>query len=225
MLELSPVLLSSQLIRLVDNALELILDLDSLPPGDGRRLAALLFDDLRDSLDILSELSFVQREEYAEQLTRQITELLDAGIVLMGGSYDRGISSPEGQDSWRGAVIKASLIPAKSEEQAAPTMSVEAASALALAQVRIDKGEFGPAEEGLQPLAAAGNGHALLVLGTLLRDQGRLDEAAETLRKAVDAGRDEALTPLGMCLRELGQLDEAESVLVRATERQREQPT
>lgn len=224
MLELSPLLLSSQVIRLADKAVELIFDMDSLPSGECRKLTARLFDDLRDSLDILSELGFVEREEFAEQIGMQMTQLLDEGVVLLGGSYDRGITSARGREPWPGAVIKATPIPPKDTQRAEQPMSVEDATAIALAQVRIDKAEFGPAEQGLRPLAAAGNGHALLLLGTLLRDQERLDEAAEALQKAADIGRNEALTPLGLCLRDLGRLDEAEAVLLQAAERQKRHP-
>ncbi len=224
MLELSPLLLSSQVIRLADKAVELILDMDSLPPGECRKLTARLFDDLRDSLDILSELGFVEREEFAEQIGTQMTQLLDEGVVLLGGSYDRGITTARGREPWPGAVIKATPIPPKDTQQAEQPMSVEDATAIALAQVRIDKAELGPAEQGLRPLAAAGNGHALLLLGMLLRDQKRLYEAAEALQKAADIGRNEALTPLGLCLRDLGRLDEAEAVLLQAAERQKAHP-
>ena len=220
MLELSPLLLSSQVLRMLDGALEVIFDFDELPADDGRALTARLFDNLRDSFDILDELSFVDRENFSQELSDEMTQLLDAGIVLMGGSYDRGITGPQGHESWRGAVIKATPIPKKDAARRETPMSPEDATAIALAQVRIDKGDFEAAEVGLRPVAAAGNGHALLLLGMLLRDRGRLDDAAEMLRRAVDVGRQDALTPLGLCLSDLGELDEAEAVLVQAAEHQ-----
>ena len=151
-----------------------------------------------------------------------MTQLLDAGIVLMGASYDRGITAHKGT-SRGGTVIKATPIPKKDAAPRESPMSPEDATAIALAQVRIDKGDFDAAEAGLRPVAAAGNGHALLLLGMLLRDRGRLDDAVEMLRSAVDVGRNDALTPLGLCLSDLGRLDDAEAVLVQAAELQRKE--
>ena len=199
----------------------MIFDIDDLPPGDGRTLTASLFDNLRDSFDILDELSFVDREDLSQQLGDEITQLLDAGVVLMGGPYDRGLTGPHGRESWQGAVLKATPIPKQDAAMRETPTSAEDATAIALAQVRIDKGDVDAAEAGLRPVAAGGNGHALLLLGMLLRDRGRLDEAAEILRQAVHTGRTDALTPLGLCLSDLGELDEAEAVLVQAAEIQR----
>ena len=148
-----------------------------------------------------------------------MTQLLDAGIVLMGESTTRHPPAT-GRTSPGGGRDQSNPNPKKDAARRETPMSPEDATAIALAQVRIDKGDFRRPRSAYAPSPAAGNGHALLLLGMLLRDRGRLDDAAEMLRRAVDVGRQDALTPLGLCLSDLGELDEAEAVLVQAAEHQ-----
>jgi hypothetical protein len=106
-IELSLVLLGSQLTRLIDGSFEGIFDLDQLPPTPARREAAELFDEARDLLDVLSEYSFVQRDELEMDFTQRLSALLDQGIVVLGGSYERTLRSPAGVERWPGAALRA----------------------------------------------------------------------------------------------------------------------
>jgi TIR domain/Tetratricopeptide repeat len=220
--ELSPVLLGSQLLRLIGGTIEAVFELDRLPRGPTSRRTAELFDDLRDRGDMLGELGMAERDRWEDELSGTIRGLLDERVVLLGGTYVRHLVSPGRTEPWPGFVIRAvPLEDAQRLSQSRPRpMSNEHATAIALAQVLIDKGDWEGAEARLRPIAEHGNGHAMLLLGMVLRDQGKNREAAAMLQRAADAGRDEALTPLGMVLRDLGQLDEAEEVLTRALGRQ-----
>ena len=197
--DMSPVLLGTQLVRLIEAGFEIVLDLDSLPPGPGRRRTAKLFDELRDWGDAISEAGYAQRDELADQFSDQLRMLLDAGVVLLGGTYKRTLQSPQGDEPWPGAVIRAVPLDQvrRSAKPAPGTMSSEDATLLALAQVQLDRGNDEGAEQQLRPLAERGNSHAMLLLGMVLRDRGGLDEAAEMLTRAADAGRSEARTQFG----------------------------
>ena len=223
-IEMSPVLLGTQLVRLIEAGFEIVLDLDSLPVGPARRRTAEFFDELRDWLDAISEAGHAQRDELADQFSDQLRMLLDAGVVVLGGTYKRTLRSPQGDEPWPGVAIRAVPLDQvqTSAKPAQGTMSSEDATLLALAQVHVDRGNNEKAEHQLRPLAQRGNSYAMLLLGMVLRDRGEFDESAEMLTQAVDAGRSEALTPLGLVLRDLGRLDEAETVLLKAAARHRE---
>jgi hypothetical protein len=77
--ELSLVLLGSQMLGLLDASFEAIFDLDQLPHTSARRDVAELFDEARDLMDVLSEYSFVQRDELEVELTERLSGLLDQG--------------------------------------------------------------------------------------------------------------------------------------------------
>ncbi len=123
---------------------------------------------MRDHLDIISELSLVARDVWEERLSEEIKQLLDAGVVLLGGRYVRKLESPGQSEPWPGAVIR--VIPLAGAQGFAPAtsgrMSASHAAAIALAQVLIDKGDKERAEAQLRPVAEAGNSHAQLLLGT-----------------------------------------------------------
>lgn len=220
--ELSVVFLGSQLLRLLDGTFEAVFEFDRLPPGPSRRRTAELFDDLRDRRDILGEVGMAERDRWEAELTKEIKDLLDAGVVLFGGTYVRKLVSPGRTEPWPGYVLRAiPLEEAQRQSKSKPEhMSGGHATTIALAQVLIDKGDLDGAAARLSPIAESGNGHAMLLLGMVLRDQGDSDQAAAMLRRAAEAGRPEALTPLGMVLSDLGRLEEAEEVLTKAVDQQ-----
>jgi hypothetical protein len=178
-IEMSPILVGTQLVRLIEAGLEIVLDLDSLPPGPGRRRTAKLFDELRDWLDAISEAGHAQRDELADQFSDQLRMLLDAGVVILGGTYKRTLHSPQGDEPWPGAAIRAvPLEQVQSSRPAQRRMSSEDATLLGLAQVHVDRGNNEDAEHQLRPVAQRGNSHAMLLLGMVLRDRGEFDESA-----------------------------------------------
>jgi TIR domain/Tetratricopeptide repeat len=216
---LSPVLLGSQLLRLVDDAFEMVFDVDHLPAGSDRRETAELFDDLRDWSDMLGEIGLAQRDELEEDLSQRIQALVDAGVAIVAGPYARSLRSESRVERWPGLILRAIPLdePRSQPTASGGTMSSQDATTLALAQVLVDKGDLPAAEAQLRPIADRGNTHAMLLLGLVLRDRRNLAEAADVLREAADAGRVDGLATLGMVLRDLGKLDEAEAVLRRAT--------
>jgi TPR repeat protein len=162
-------------------------------------------------------MGFVDRERWAEELTDEVKGLLEDGVALMGGNYERQLKHSNRSEPWPGAVLQAvPLAEAQQPREPAKVMPIADATEIALAHVLIDKGDTTRAEERLRPLAERGNPHAALLLGMLLRDGNRLADAADWLGRAAEAGSAEALTPLGLLLHELGRLDEAEAVLRRA---------
>jgi hypothetical protein len=108
--ELSPVLLGAQLLRLIDRSLEMVFELDALPAGPARREAAELFDEARDLMDVLSEYSLVDRDRLEEEMSGRLVHLLDQGVAVLGGTYARTLRGPSGSEGWPGAVVRAILL-------------------------------------------------------------------------------------------------------------------
>lgn len=103
----SPIVLGRDLTRLIDGSFEGIFDLDNVTHPDNRRIVAELFDEVRDLLDVLDEHTLVQREELETQLTLSLVDLINAGIMVLGGNYRRTLTGPTGAESWPGAVLRA----------------------------------------------------------------------------------------------------------------------
>jgi hypothetical protein len=198
--ELRPMLVGGQIVRLLDGTFEAVFDLDRVARGPGRRRAAELFDDLRDRADILGEIGFADRERWAEELTDEVKGLLEDGVALMGGNYERQLEHSTRSESWPGAVLQAiPLAEAQQPHEPAHVMPIADATEIALTHVLIDKGDTTSAEERLRPLAERGNPHAALLLGMLLRDGNDSADAADWLGRAAEAGLAEALTHSGCC--------------------------